>query len=194
MFRLYLQRNCIKGNKMNQSKLELLLEEQKKLQEQHIHHYEKCQEIGKQLLKIRDQIAELKYDFEPTLENICAIEDWDSISRGQYKKYTGYLNNNHPYIYNSGTNPDTNQIAFSISEYTNTNKYVKEFEYFLTLIRPNKEGNKIVSILDRDCSEFGSYSLIDGTKIRKTTYGRQQIIEEFKSVQECLEFIYKEIV
>jgi hypothetical protein len=142
---------------------------------------------------IRENISVCKYGVEPTLEKICAIENWVLVSYQEYCKFNNYIEKNHKYIYIQGMNCDTNQVSFSISKYTKTNNYIKEFEYLLTLIRPDKNNRKIISIIDKDLSEYGAYQLLDGVEITKTTYGRTTVIAKFDSVKECLDYIYQEI-
>lgn len=181
---------------MEHSKLEWLIYRKRFLEEEQKRLYKELRNIDDQFIEVKKQISEYKSGLEPTLESICAIEFWPSTAMGgEYKKLRGYIEKNHKYIYISGMNIDTNQVGFSISKYTETNKYVNEFEYLLTLIRPNKEGRKIIDINDKYNGKNGYFKIVDGIEVYKIIWkGNKQLIEKFNSVKECLDYIYKEIV
>jgi hypothetical protein len=67
----------------------------------------------------------------------------------------------------------------------------EKIEYLLTLIRPSKDGEKIIDIMDIDRSE--SYSLINGGKIGIHKYSRRSDVAEFGTIKETLNYIYENL-
>lgn len=107
-----------------------------------------------------------------------------------YTQIHEYLCHKHPYIYQSGCWADTAQIAFAISKHNNPGKDYAKIEYLLSLIRPNNNGKKCISILDSECSANGVWILVNGTTVERTLWGRTKVEKEFDTVGEALEWIY----
>lgn len=143
--------------------------------------------------KLNLEYYKLKYDFEPSLEAICAIEDWDKIPYQVYQKFTRYLEVKHSYVYVNGFHPDTNQIGFCLTEYNNPGTDYSKIEHLLTLIRPDSQNNRVISILDSSCGEHGAWNLINGTKVERTTYHCVDITKEFPTAGEALNWIYSNL-
>lgn len=145
-----------------------------------------CDEIN----KLKEKKSDLLFGFEPTLEKIMEIADWREVQGNAYTQIHEYLCHKHPYIYQSGCWADTAQIAFAISKHNNPGKDYAKIEYLLSLIRPNNNGKKCISILDSECSANGVWTLVNGTTVERTLWGRTKVEKEFDTVGEALEWIY----
>lgn len=153
---------------------------------------QKSDRLYKKYEKLNKRYYHAKYSADPTLEMICSVEEWNKIPYSLYKKFNTYLHKEHPYIYQSGYFPETNQIAFAITSWRNPGQDYSKIEYLLTLIRP-VNGRKLIHITDRECSAYGAWTLVDGTILECTKWGRTTVETKFSTVGDALEYIYKNL-
>jgi hypothetical protein len=173
--------------------LEELEIEELEVREEMSELHDNLNKLVKKIKNIEKQKSNIKFGFEPSLEKICAIENWEEVAGKEYKKISKYLEKEHSWIYQSGYSGDTGQVRFSLNKFCNPGNDWEKIEYLLTLTRPDKNGEKIIDIMDANCSEFGSYDLVNGTKIIVHKYGRRSDVAEFGTIKEALEFIYKNL-
>ena len=133
-------------------------------------------------------------DLELTPESIMAAPYFE-VESIIFKKLNVWLKEEYPHVKSSGYILETNQMALQLwmGQKDIVKEVAKQWEKWIPFIQ-EIDGQKIISIMEHTCSEYGSYDLIiESSKyiIRKMYYTRPEIEASFDDLESALIYIKK---
>lgn len=127
----------------------------------------------------------------------------NNIEQEIYRSWSNAVSSNFKYLMTGGYFPETNQtaITFMANKKKTLESHLKELEYWLPFIKPIKNEkeleHKVMSIMDRTLSEYGSYGLDiysdSHIEITKIYYYSESIVKTFTSLSNAVSFIQEKL-
>lgn len=163
--------------------------------------------IGDRIIDMKQRKAKVVFDslygpkrpIEFTAKAIMSEPVWDleclEDSTDHYQAREGWIRDRFDGVISiSGYFPDTNQHALRVALVSDTDcsQVAKWLGEFIPYMKPLGDYEKKISVFESTLSRWGTYDLIcQGSqwKLMKTTYGREEILQEFDNLIEALEYI-----